>query len=451
MKALKQTLFVFLIVFLSLNSIFAQTITITGKITSGENKEAVPAASVLLKGGTTGTYSDSHGIFQMAVNHAFPFTLIISSVGYETKEIQVESASATLEIELKTSSVIGTEIVVSATRTQIRNLESPVSIERMSSSAIREVASANYYDAIGNLKGVDVVTSSMLFKTMGTRGFNGSGNLRMNQLVDGMDNQAPGLNFSVGNIAGLNELDIDNVELLPGASSALYGSGGMTGTILMTSKDPFKSQGLSAIIKQGVNHISDPSMSAAPFYDWMLRYAQAFNKFAFRVSAEYLQARDWAGSDYRNFSPFQGQPVAGNRTLPDYNGVNVYGDENPYFNVHDQVLAAANASTNPIQKAQLTALANATPINSNVTRTGYNENTLTDYKAYNFKASAGFFYKITDNTTVSLSGNFGLTNTIYTGTDRYNLQDVKIGQYKAEITGKHFYFRAYTTQEDAGS
>src|SRR5450432_2608070 len=451
MKTVIRSLFACLISLSILSNSFAQTLTISGKIINADNKDAVPAASVLIKGGNSGTFTDNHGNFKLAVHQAVPFTIIVSSVGYETKEFLVESASSNITVELSPASVIGTEVVVSATRSQIRSLESPVSIERLGSAAIREVPAPSFYDAIANLKGVDVVTSSILFKTMNTRGFNGSGNVRMNQLVDGMDNQAPGLNFSVGNIVGLNELDVDNVELLPGASSALYGSGGMTGTILMTSKDPFKSQGLSAIIKQGVNHISDPSMSAAPFYDWMLRYAQAFNKFAFRVSAEYLQARDWAGSDYRNFSPFQGQPVAGNRTLPDYNGVNVYGDENPYFNVHDQVLAAANASTNPIQKAQLTALANATPINSNVTRTGYNENTLTDYKAYNFKASAGFFYKITDNTTVSLSGNFGLTNTIYTGTDRYNLQEVKIGQYKAEITGKHFYFRAYTTQEDAGS
>ena len=177
-----------------------------------------------------------------------------------------------------------------------------------------------------------MVTSSILFKTpWARRGFNGSGNLRMNQLVDGMDNQAPGLNFSVGNIVGLNELDVDNVELLPGASSALYGSGGMTGTILMTSKDPYKYQGLSAQIKQGVNHLGDPNSSAAPYYDWMARYAQAFNKFAFRISAEYTQAKDWYATDYRNYSPVKGTPISGNRSQPDYNGVNSYGDENDFF------------------------------------------------------------------------------------------------------------------------
>ena len=87
---------------------------------------------------------------------------------------------------------------------------------------------------------MDMHTASLTFKTVTTRGFVSSGNTRMNQLIDGMDNQAPGLNFSVGNIVGLTELDVDNVELLAGASSALYGSGGMNGTLLINSKNPFK-------------------------------------------------------------------------------------------------------------------------------------------------------------------------------------------------------------------
>lgn len=457
MKTSTRTFFVLLFSFLISNRIFAQAITVSGKISNGDSKEAVPAASVLVKGGTTGTFTDNHGNFKFTINHAFPFTLVISSIGYETKEFVVESASSTIEIELKPTSIIGTEVVVSATRSQIRSLESPVTIERMGSSAIREVPGPSFYDAIGNLKGVDVVTSSILFSTMGTRGFNGSGNLRMNQLVDGMDNQAPGLNFSVGNIAGLNELDVDNVELLPGASSALYGSGGMTGTILMTSKDPYKYNGFSVQFKQGVNHISDPSMSAAPYYDIMARYAQSFNKFAFRISADYIEGKDWTATNYSNYSPLQGSPIAGDRSLPNYNGVNTYGDENEFFTI-TQGLDTAAAQYLRMQTPQDTAIANQlnqiaglSPKNAGVTRTGYAENTLTNYKAYNFKGSAGLYYKITDNTTASLTGNFGETNTVYTGTDRYNLQNVTIGQYKAEVTGKNFYVRAYTTQENAGN
>jgi outer membrane receptor protein involved in Fe transport len=468
MKHLTKILFLLSACLFIQTDLAAQRTTVSGKVRDAATNEPVPAASVVLKGASSGTFTDSHGNFSLPISQPLPVTLVVSSIGYATTEVVVEHAEQLLDIGLQPVSSIGTEVVVSATRSSIRSLESPVSIERMGGTAIREVPAPAFYDAIANLKGVDVVTSSIMFKTMGTRGFNGSGNLRMNQLVDGMDNQAPGLNFAVGNIVGLNELDVDNVELLPGASSALYGSGGMTGTILMTSKDPFKYQGLSAQVKQGVNHIADNNSKAAPYYDWMARYAKAFgNRFAFRVSAEYTQAKDWMVSDYRNYSALKGEPIPGDRSLPDYNGVNTYGDESAYFNVKDQLnnasaayAAAAQAAQdagNPSLAAQYQAMATqagqlaaVTPANSGVSRTGYQENALTNYKAYNFKASAGLFYKITDNTTASLSGNFGSASTVYQGTDRYSLKNVRIGQYKAEVSGKHFYVRAYTTQENAG-
>ncbi|HEV3411866.1 MAG TPA: TonB-dependent receptor [Puia sp.] len=446
------------IIFFSLLSIAAlsQTpVTITGTVRHATSKERVPAVSVTIKGTEIGTFTDDHGNFRLTTSQQPPFTLIFSSIGYETQEMPVSGAGSSVEVSFVPSSTLGKEVVISATRGAIRSLESPVSIERMSSTAAHEVPAPSFYDAIANMKEVDAVTSSILFKTMGTRGFNGSGNTRMNQFVDGMDNQAPGLNFSVANINGLNELDIDNVELLPGASSALYGSGGMTGTLLMTSKDPFKYQGFSAQIKQGVNHVGDDQSSAKPYYNWTARYAKAFNdKFAFKLTADYTKATDWMASDTRNYVPLTGQITNDGRSLPSYDGINVYGDESAYFNVQ-QVLnaqaAAAQAGGNLALAAQLKFLANATPANSYVTRTGYAENTLTNYDAYNFKVYGGLYYKVAPTTTLSLIGNFGQASTIYQGTDRYSLRDVKIGQYKLELTGQHFYVRAYTTQENAGN
>src|SRR6201995_6150999 len=300
MKTLTRAFVACLSLFLSLSNSFAQTQTITGKINNGDNKEPVPAASVLIKGSTRGTYTDNHGNFKLTVQ-SFPVTLIISSVGFETQEFPVGSASTVISVDLKPASIVGREVVVSATRSQIRSLESPVSIERMSSSYIREVAAPSFYDAIANLKGVDVVTSSILFKTMGTRGFNGSGNVRMNQLVDGMDNQAPGLNFAVGNVIGITDLDVDNMELLEGASSALYGPGGMNGTLLINSKSPFKYQGLSFEVKGGGMHVDGSEHDPAPYYNISLRFAQKVSeKFAFKISSELVEAKDWIGTNYRN-------------------------------------------------------------------------------------------------------------------------------------------------------
>ncbi len=82
-----------------------------------------------------------------------------------------------------------------ATRTATEVLKSPVTIERMSSASLKASAAPSVYEALTNLKGVDVHTASLTFRTVTTRGFVSSGNTRLNQLVDGMDNQAPGLNF----------------------------------------------------------------------------------------------------------------------------------------------------------------------------------------------------------------------------------------------------------------
>jgi len=442
-----------LVNFLSISA-FAQTITLAGNVKNSDSKENIPSVSVTVKGTTNGTVTDANGNFKIDIVD-FPVTLSFSSVGYETQEITVRNSLDIIHVAFKASGTLGQEVVVAATRSEVKSLETPVTIERMSKAMVLETPAPSFYDAIANLKGVDVVTSSIMFKTPGTRGFNGSGNLRMNQLVDGMDNQAPGLNFSVGNIVGLNELDVDNVELLPGASSALYGSGGMTGTLLMTSKDPFRFQGFSAQIKEGVNHINDPYTGAAPYDDYAVRFAKAFNnKFAFKITSEYTRAKDWYASDYRNYSSLLGQPTTGDRTQPDYNGINTYGDESAYFNVQQQLknaAAQAIAGGNNAEGAQLNALAAATPANSGVTRTGYAENDLTNHKAYNFKTSAGLYYKLTDATTISLTGNYGTASTVYQGTDMYQLKDVAIGQYKAEVAGRRFYVRAYTTQENAGS
>lgn len=418
-------------------SLLAQGVTISGTVHSTASGDVVPAVTVTVKGTSAGTFTNDRGYFRISVPGHFPLTLVISSVGFATKEIPVSSADA-VSVSLDMAPTLGQEVVVSATRVPVKILESPVSIERLGHADIVETPSASFYDAIGKLCGVDVVNSSMTFTSLGTRGFNSSGNVRMNQLTDGMDNQAPGLNFSVGNIVGLTELDVDNVELLPGATSALYGSGGMNGTLLITGKDPFKYQGLSLQVKQGVNHLGDPGVGAQPYYDWQARYAKAFNnRFAFKLSGQYVAGKDWEAGNYDNYSQQQGHTIAGDRNLSSYNGVNTYGDEIS-FNVNQAMRAAGYGLLIP---------AGADSI---VSRTGYNEKDLVDYNTYNLKLDGVLAYKITNATVASLTAYYGVANTVYTGSDRYDLKSVKIGQYKAEVKGRHFYIRGYTTQENAG-
>jgi outer membrane receptor protein involved in Fe transport len=425
----------------------AQNVTISGNVRNGNTKEGAGAVSVTVKGSTAGTFTDDKGNFKITVK-SLPVTLLVSSVGYELQEVTVSNAGFT-QVEFKPSAALGQEVVVSATRVPQKIMESPVSIERVSAANIRNAPAASFYDVIMSLKGVDVTTSSLTFKTPTTRGFNSSGNTRFNQLVDGMDNQAPGLNFSVGAIIGLSELDVDNIELLSGASSALYGPGGMNGTLLMTSKNPFKYQGLSFLVKEGIMKVGN-GQTGSPYHNWNLRWGyKVSEKFAFKINAEMIQAKDWTGNDTRNYSRTgtTGAVIPGDRsTDPNYDGINVYGDETTvdirafYSSIAASLPGAANfINTNGLL---------AKP--QNVSRTGYTEKELLNPNTINFKLAGSMHYKLSANTEAVLAAYWGTGNTIYTGSDRYSLKDFKMGQYKFELNNKNWSIRAYTTQENAG-
>lgn len=478
----------------SLN-LFAQTNTITGTVRNNSNQDIVPAVSVSVRGSSSGTYTDEKGNFRITTDQKFPITLIFSSIGFETKEFIVNEGSGSVNIALDPTSVMGVEVVVSASRIAERILESPVSIERMGAGAIRQSAAPSFYQGLANFKGVDLVTSSLTFNSISTRGFNGSGNLRFNQLVDGMDNQAPALNFSVGIILGPTELDIDNMELLQGASSALYGPGGMNGTLLMTSKNPFKYQGLSFQVKQGMMHTDASQRSRAPYYDWAMRWGKKVSeRFAFKIGGQFISAKDWQASDTRNLARNNvlSSVKPGDRTTDtNYDGINVYGDEaSASMNAFAQVAVAQNlpAITQgltavfgaPPSQAQINAVfqnpsmipstPQTAPLIAGITglrpfylglqnnafggqlvsRTGYDEIDVVDYNAYSVKLNAGGYYKVTDDIEASLLLYWGAGTTVYTGADRYALKNFKLGQYKAEVKGRNWFVRAYTTQENSG-
>ncbi|MFT4022687.1 MAG: TonB-dependent receptor [Flavihumibacter sp.] len=429
---------------------FAQTVTITGNVKNSATNETLPAVSITVKGSESGTFTDEKGNFRLTTNSKPPLVLVISSIGFDSQELTVNDPSQPVTVAIVPSAVLGTEVVVSASRVPERILESPVSIERVNANAIKVSPAATYYDMVGSLKGVDMVTSSLTFKTPTTRGFGGSGNTRFNQLVDGMDNQAPGLNFSVGTIIGLSELDVDNMELLPGASSALYGPGGMNGTLLVNSKNPFKYTGLSFQVKEGITNTDGRYRNASSYHNWAVRWAQNVNdRFAYKINVELVQAKDWLAADKRNYanrSSGRGYVIPGTRsTDPNYDGVNVYGDETT-VNLTSAVFPSVAAAA-PFLAPYVASLGNR-PIN--VSRTGYDEKDIIDPNTINFKIGGAFHYRITDRLEAVLAGNWGTGNSVYTGSDRYSLKDFKMGQYKLELNSRNWFLRAYTTQENAG-
>ncbi|HEY5824666.1 MAG TPA: carboxypeptidase-like regulatory domain-containing protein, partial [Cyclobacteriaceae bacterium] len=244
MRRLYLSIFSTLLFFCASFPALAQT-KISG-VVKDEKGEGLAGVNLIIKGRVIGTVTDINGNFNLTVNDNPPMTVVISFIGYATQEIQITNSSPTaLDIKMEEQTLLGQEVVVSASRVEERIMESPVSIEKMDILAVQSTPADNYYKGIANLKGVDVTTSSINFQIINTRGFGSTGNTRFVQLTDGMDTQAPALNFPIGNLNGPSELDVESLELIPGASSALYGPNAFNGILLVNSKSAFDYQGLS--------------------------------------------------------------------------------------------------------------------------------------------------------------------------------------------------------------
>ncbi len=402
---------------------FAQT-TVKGKVVD-DSGQPLPGANIIVVGTTSGTITDFDGNYSLTINQEPPFSIEVSSVGFDTVTKEVTTNPQTIDVTMVEGTFLD-EVVISASRTPERIFESPVTVERFGLKEIKNTASAGFYDGLENLKGVDVNTNSLTFKSVNTRGFATFANTRFMQLVDGMDNSAPALNFPIGNLVGMNETDVLSVELLPGAASALYGANAFNGILFMRSKNPFDFQGISGYHKQGIT--SQDAGGDNTYRDTGIRAAYKFSeKFAAKVNFGWLKGTDWTANNY------DGKPGTGSsRASLNYDGYNIYGDE-----VGTNIRAASGG---------LGIVPDVV-----VTRTGYEERDLTNYNAESIKADWGLYFRPWENDfEISYVGKYGTGNTIYQGTNRYNIRGFSQQQHKLEVRNDNFFVRGYVVSDNAG-
>lgn len=417
---MKKLLLILLL--LSCVKLYAQQIRVTGTVTDSLSNTPISGASITVKGKIAGTITDAKGNFSLNADQLkFPVVLQITNVGYADKLVTVNSAGHSVSVSLKQIAVVLNEVVTAATRVNQSILASPVSIEKMNQKAIRENPSFNFYDGLQSLKGMEAITSSITYKQVNTRGFNNTGNSRFLQLVDGVDNQTPGLNFAVGNLFGASDIDIESVEVVPGAASALYGPMAFNGALLMHTKDAFDYQGLTLAAKSGVNHIGESGVGAKGIYDLALRYAKAFNnKFAFKINASYLRGTDWYADNYTDVSASTPANMRGPNN-PGRDALNIYGDE--------------------VNKTL--------PGIGLVSRTGYEEKDLMNYGVYSLKLNGALEYKFNDNLEAIYQYNYGRGTASYTGSSRFDLNNFVLQTHRIELKGSNFFVRGYSVVENS--
>jgi outer membrane receptor protein involved in Fe transport len=322
------------------------------------------------------------------------------------------------------------EIVISASRTPESILKSPLSIENVNSKFFQNSASPSFFDALENVKGVQMLTPSLGFKIINTRGFANTTNVRFTQLVDGIDNQAPHIGAPIGNAMGPNDLDIDRVEIIPGTSSALYGLNAVNGLANFITKNPFIDTGITIQQKMGINHLGDKESKMKPFSETTFRIARKLSKkLAFKVNGTYTKGYDWIADDRRdlNASANTGVGISGGVNNPAYDPVNGYGNE------------SSNRRTITLQGLRYV-----------VARTGYAEQEVTDYNIQNIKADLGVYYKLSPTTTLSYTYRFADLDNVYQRANRFALKDYILQQHAVELKSDIFQARAFVTSENTG-
>ena len=219
-------------------------VTLTGIVQSASG-EALPGATVFVRGTYFGTSTDGAGRFRLVipankVAAGESLTLEVSYIGFETMtKVIAAGSSGDISFGLTPAATTLGETVVAASRTQQTLAEAPVTIEKMNSIQISRLASPDVMVGLANLKGIDVSSSALLMSSVSTRGFNSAKSERVIQLADYIDTQSPSLSVNAGNLLGIPEVDMESVDVLHGPSSALYGANAFNGVVLFNSKDPF--------------------------------------------------------------------------------------------------------------------------------------------------------------------------------------------------------------------
>lgn len=395
---------------------------LTGTVRDAANKEALIGVVITQKGTSNAVRTDFNGKFEINLSNSGPKdSLSITFLGYSSTTIAITNKTY-YNITMSEGSVVTKEAVISGSRINEKLQESPITVERMSVAAIKETPAIGFYEGLSNLKGVDMTSASLGFKIINTRGFNSTSPVRTLQIIDGMDNQAPGLNFSLGNFVGASEIDIESVDLIVGANSAVYGPNAFNGVISMTTKDPFKFPGLTVQVKG----------ASQDLFEGAVRYAKVYKKkFAFKLNAYYLNATDFLADNYQPTGTSQNKI----ETPFGLDAVNVYGDEILY---------------DPKTRGTFRDLPAGDTNKYFYYRSGYRETDLINRNTNSLKLNGGLYYKFGKNTTASYTYNMGTGSTVYQGDNRYAIKNILFQQHKFEVKGDRFFARAYTTLEDAG-
>jgi outer membrane receptor protein involved in Fe transport len=412
---------------------------VSGVVTDGATP--LVGVNVLVEGTFVGDVTNEDGRFALGVDFSGGVeTLVFSYIGFETRRIDVEGPTDNLQVMMEPDVLQSGDVVVSASRVPENVLEAPVTVERLNAAQLERLPQTEIISSLERLKGIDVSRSSMLISSLSTRGFNSAKSERLIQLVDGFDFVSPTLSLYVGNLTGVPEIDVESVEIVYGANSALYGANAFNGVVLFQTRDPFRDTGVSAWVRGGERGM----------FEFQGRWAQRVgDRFAYKVVGSYFEADDYISTNYATLSTIPGNYIGGQlRSSTDPRGADLV---NRYGEVEVVTPTTCLQRTPPPERACVLTIGDL-GFEGSVFTPGFTENDLVlgDYRAQAARINVEGSYLLTDEIKATLSGRYAIGNGIYQSSNRYAFDGIGGKSLGAVVEAESWTLRGLVNDADAG-
>ena len=280
-----------IIFFISSALIFSQEYKIEGVVLDASNKTTLPFANISLDGTSLGSASDAEGKFIIEKINAGEYTIIASYMGYSTykRPITIPNKDGIITIFLEPEAIQLDEYVVTASRRRERIEDAPAAISIISKKEIRRESNTNLGDYIKGTKGIDFTQSGIDSYNMTARGFNSSFSSRLLTLTDGRMANVPSLRLTAYNVIPVSFDDVEQIEVVLGPSSALYGPNAHSGVLNIVTSSPLRSQGTKFNFQHGYLNQKNTN----PLKKYTMRTAHKYNNIGVKISAVALTGEDW--------------------------------------------------------------------------------------------------------------------------------------------------------------
>lgn len=285
----RTSFFVLLLLAGTLSAAMAQTDLISGVVIDADTHTPLKGASVQVAGPSlevdAGAISNDEGKYAIEKMPPGRYSIKVTYIGYLTQTVDgvkmIAGQSIAIDFALTRAPVEFEEIVVSVSRRPENIIDASASIVKVGwEEARRNAADNSYTSLLKNVKGIDYTQTGMLTEAFNTRGFNAAFNTRMVMLLDGIPIWLP----AAFNLAfPVPRDDIQNIEVLVGPGSALYGPDAVAGVVNIATRDPAGSQGTTLAVAGG----------SRSTFKGRLRHAGVRKDWGWKVSGDYQRARDF--------------------------------------------------------------------------------------------------------------------------------------------------------------